>query len=399
MINSVKNKSFPVRTLQFLYFLSMGSISPFLGLYLKKIITEPFGSKGLALVGLLFFIQPLVTIPSAPILGFISDKYKISHKLSFLSSLMMLVSAVFFFLPNLFNFSYFGLAIILLIAIGLYGIFSGILVPLIDSETLHYLHSKDGNGSQYGKIRVWGSAGWVISPIIVGFLAFRTDNLSFSIIVFALASSLLCIFSRKGSTYNETKEKIDWRILKKDRPFILFLLFTFILNIATTSSFTFTSWFMDDGNTSLLIMGLAFGLSALPEIPLMLKVDKISKFFGNGNMISLGIAIEGIRLFLFLLVAKTGKTELYILLLCLHGIFWTLYYNGLIQFIDNRAGDNMKATRLSLIALVSAAGAALAGPFGAWIINAWSSFELMKVDGFILILMALIFYIISKKEK
>lgn len=393
-----KKRSFPVRTLQFLFFLTMGSISPFLGLYLKKILTEPYGLKGTALVGLLFFMQPLITMLSAPFLGVLSDKFKISHKLTFFSSLMLVISAVLFFLPYVISITYSGLAIILLIAISIYGVFSGILMPLIDSETLHYLHNKDGHGTQYGRIRMWGSAGWIVSPIIVGYLAYRFTNISFSIILFALSALLMGIFSFRGSTYNKTKEKIRWNLLKEDHAFLFFLLFMFVLNIATASSFAFTSWFMDDGNTSLLVIGLAFGLSALPEIPLMLNVHKITRRLGNSAMISLGIAIEGIRLLLFLLIARTGRTEFYILSLSLHGIFWTLYYNGLIQFIDNRPGNNMKATRLSLITLVAAAGAALGGPFGAWIVSSWSSYQLMKVDGIILLILALIFLLFSKRR-
>ena len=385
------SKSLPIRSLQFLFYLMMGSISPFIGLYLKKIIAEPYGLKGTAFVGILFFIQPLVTLPSVPILGYLSDKHKIAHRLTSISSFLLVLAALFFYIPVLFTMHFSLIALFLIIAMSVFGIFSGLLMPLIDSETLHYLHNKDGTGTQYGKIRMWGSAGWIVSPILVGFFAFTYANLSFSILFFALSALVMGLFSLNGSTFNESKEKIQWSILKTDHPFIFFLLFIFILNIAITSAFAFTSWFMDDGNTGLLVIGLAFGLSALPELPLMVYVDKISAKLGNRKMISLGILIEGIRLLLFLIVARSGRTEFYILLLSLHGIFWTLFYNGLIQFIDNRPGENMKATRLSLVTLVSAGGAALGGPFGAWIISRWNSFQLMKVDGVIMIIMAFIF--------
>ena len=394
MITTVSDES-RVKRQQFLFFFSMGSISPFLSLYLKKILVEPYGIKGTALIGFLFFIQPLVAIPSVPVLAIISDKYRTGHRILFLSSTMLLFSALLFYLPGILTLNYAALIFILTGAMGLFGISSGILMPLIDSECLHFLHNEYGDGRKYGKLRMWGSAGWIISPIAAGLFSYIFKDLSISILFFVLSCLMMTFFFLNNETFNKTSQKINWSALGRNYPFISFLIFVLFLNIAITSSFNFTSWFMDDGNTSLLIMGLAFGLSAIPEIPIMGSVHRISQNIGNSNMIALGIFIEGIRLFLFLFIARIGKPEFYVALLSLHGVFWTLYYNGLINYIDGQSDPTLKTTRLSLITLSSAIGAALGGPFGVWMVNQQSSALLMKTDGYILIALAAVFLITS----
>jgi predicted MFS family arabinose efflux permease len=212
-----------------------------------------------------------------------------------------------------------------------------------------------------------------------------------SMIGYGVGFGLLALISSKGFRRIIEPVSIPWEHLKKDRMYRRFLFFTFFESLALLSSFTFTSFFMDDIKTSYLIIGASFGLSAVPEIPIMFLSRSLIERLGNRWMIVSGVLLSAVKLLLFMLIAASGNTWWFIPVQMLHGMGFSLMWLGQINLIDRQSHEDMRAIYQSLFHLVHNMAAALGGFFAALVIRMLGSTWLMGVDGILLLLAGVYF--------
>ncbi len=385
-----------VSLLQGFFFIAYGAGIPFFSLYFKNVLVRPDGVPAHYLIGSVFFIQALLGILATPVAGFICDKFKIENRLLTVFSVFVVFAAAILSMPG-FKFSMTWTLdrkyLFILIGFMINGLFVKPIIPLLDTETLNSLHSRFHSGIRYGQVRVFGSLGWLISASLFGWILQRTGQLNTIVFGYGSGFIILAFVAAGGFHVGVKPERIPWEYLKQDRMYQRFLVFVFFQALGLLSAFIFTSYFMDDIQTSYLIIGASFGLAAIPEIPIMFYSKVIIEAMGNRWMIVVGTLVESVKLLLFVIIARTMVLWMLIPAQLLHGIGYSLQYTGMINLVDRQAHVNLRATYQSLFHLFTLLAGAFGGLFGSFIIKKQSSSWLMGIDGVILFLSILYFLI------
>jgi len=358
-----------------------------MSLYYKYILVTSTGEPADYLIGLLFFLYSSLCILATPISGIISDRLNIRTKIlgifSFPVAAGGFLTAITGIVKNT-NFPIELRFILLLSGVILIGLFMRPLMPIIDSETLAVLHREYGEGLLYGRVRVFGSLGWIISTVITGYILYITQELPIAFIIFGMLFILLGIFALGGTETFLEKRAIPWHYLKEDRIFRGFMVFVFLNALALTSAFNYTAYFMDDIGINYFIIGASMGLSALPELPIMYTSEKILKNIGPKKMIVLGSMIESFKLFIFILIATKGNGWMFFPVQLLHGVAYSLQYCGMVNHTDTLSHPNMRTTYQSLFHLTWSLGSAFGGLWGSFIIKNLGSLWLIGFDSILL---------------
>ena len=374
---------FHVSLLQFLFFAAYGAGVPYLGLYYRSVLVDASGTPDYSAVGMAFFLSLLVGIISPLIAGYLADRFKIQHRLISLLGFLVFAGGILFSLPGLPFFagmSFTWRLVLILTGSVITGLFVRPLMPLMDSETLNTLHSHKIDRSKYGEVRLFGSLGWIVTAALVGYLLLRFNRISIAPIGYTLGFLMLGIFGSSRIKPRIAPVKIPWNHLKSDRALRHFLVFVSILAIGMTGGYVFTGIFFADVGASYLIMGLAFSLSSLPEIPILFYGRRLLERLGNRKLIIIGSAIQGFKFFLLFLVADMDAAVLFVFILLLQGAGYSFYLAGSVNFLDQRAHKDLRSTYQSLFHLVFTLFGAFGTLLGSFITETFSSRTLMAVS-------------------
>jgi MFS family permease len=384
-------------SLQLFFFIATGAGLPFFSLYFKKVLVTGQNVPAYVLIGTIFFIQSTLGILSTPLAGFICDRFRIENRLLMLLSLVVALSAAILAVPGFGFGSPWPLQLRFFIILGGYilnGLFVKPVLPLIDTETLNVLHNRFESGLWYGRIRMFGSLGWVVGASLFGLILNRTGGLSYSIVGYGVGFLILALIASSGFREVITPVSIPWTHLKRDRMFKRFLIFVFFNGVGLLSSFTFTSFFMDDWGASYLIIGISIGLAAIPELPIMFFSKRIVESLGNRWMIVTGVLVETLKLAVFVYIARSGKIWLFLPVQMLHGVGYSLQHTGEIDLIDRQAHKHMRAMYQSLFHVCMYMAAAVGNLLASFVLKKAGSAWLMGIDAALLLLSAVYFIVL-----
>lgn len=385
-MDSIKQQSRYLKTLFFLYFIGFGIGSPFFGIFYKHVIVNADGTPAIGLIGLLFFVMPLVSLIANIPAGIIADKF---HSGKHLITVLCFGVAIFAALIGLAGEDFarpWGLGgkfIFVLVMLFFLNCCFLPISPVIDAETLLFLN-RHSRREFYGAYRLWGTYGWSVATILMGLLLFhfRHDPLIFY--GAALAFTVLGFASFSGIRTRPAVQSIiiPWNHLKKDSLFQWFLVFIFFTGVVSNASYTYTGYFFDDVMKTPLEIGLILGTWTIFEIPVMKFSRKLIGAFGNRWLIAAGLLLNGIRLILFSLFTMETPFVWKWAAALLQGPGFGLIHLGVIDFVDRRAHPDMRATYLSImnVARMSLASA-LGGILGSWLIKWRDAAFLMQFCG------------------
>ena len=392
----LKSQISRIALLQFTFFWAIGSVFPFFSLYYKKVFTLPDGSVNFSIIGTILFLQSIIGIASPPIAGILADKFKIHNRLIIFLSTAIILGAVLSAVPGipLLRSSPFSLKFILVLSGALLiGFSSKPIIPLLDTETLRLLTERYGNTYRYGHIRLFGSIGWIISASITGFIAEKTGTITSIYINSILGFTVLAILGTRGIKQEIKPVKLPLKLLTRDRPIQLLFIYIFILSIGMNGSFSFTSVFMNAMHVKTRIIGLAFGLAAIPEVFVLLNTKKLIPRFGYRTLIITGTIVLFTKLLLFTLVGINASPYTFILIQSLHGISFPLQYAAWVSYIDSRAHTDLKATYQNFSQLVFTLGSAAGSFLASLVIGTLGVRWMMGLSG-LAVLVSLIFFVL-----
>ena len=406
MIDTVwKQRTQPIRILllQGLFYAAFGAAGPFVTIYYKRVLVAPDGSPALGLIGLVLFAGTIVGVLSLPVAGLLADRFKIENRLLALLSVlaaagMGLIATVG--LPALSGLAPGPRITLIITGVVVNGLFVRPMIPLIDTETLIYLRGSTGGTDGYGRFRVAGTVGWVVTACLTAWLLGDSGSLSWALIGCAGGYLLLATVAGTGFRAKIQPVRIPWRHLAGDRVFLRYLAFSFIMYLATTSSYTFTSYLFDDLGMGTVGIGMALGLGAAPEIPIMLAAGPLLRRFGDRTLIQTGAAVVVLKLVLFA-VARTAPSLWYMAAVhSLTGVGFPLILLGAISLVDGRAHPDLRATYQTLNHVVITVAMALGGPFATMVVGRWGAVRLMAVDaGLITVAMLYLAFLVPSTRR
>jgi PPP family 3-phenylpropionic acid transporter len=368
-------------------FLAMGAQIPFLSLYFKKVLDFGQDAGGaVAFIGFVFFIQPLLGLLANPLFGLAGDRFSMKKKLLFVSGLAITAGTLLMALPA----AGFPLAgkTLLLLATGLgamiTGFFLSAVFPLLDADTLDWLNGPGRNPSQYGRFRMIGTIAYIVGALGSGLLLGFGGDIRWLMPVLVGAYLLFALSALPTVGQGIRKVELPLKSLLADKPFFLFLIYLFLFSFGHNAAYTFTPWFMDDYRVNYLFIGLAFGLSAVLEVPMMGLAPNIQKRFGVEKMIVAGSLILIAKLALLYFLAPLHNSWLMIGAMSLHGIGYALQFNGVIQFVNRSAHPDLRGTYMQMMSVIGLTlPAVLSSLFSAFIIARLGSGAMIGINALI----------------
>ncbi len=250
----------------FFYFALVGALSPYFSLYLNDIglTAQAIGTVNAVIMG--------TKIIAPNIWGWLCDRTGKRLKIISIGSFF----AVMFF-GGLF---YWQSLLPILIITFLYSFFWNAVLSQFDTVTILYL-KKDSH--RYSQVRVWGSVGFIVTVILLGWLFdFVSINYLIPIAWFLLLLvwlSTLTLKEPKLETYK--KSDVHWVSLLKKPHIIYFFIAAFLLQFSFGAYYSFFSLHLESFGYSRTSIGLLWALGVFCEVILFIFIHR---FMGKNNV-------------------------------------------------------------------------------------------------------------------
>ena len=265
----------------FCFFALLGALHPYWSLYLY--------SKGFTIsdIGILLAMPMATKIIAPNIWGWLADftgrRLAVIRIGAFLSCI--------FFLGIFFDQRFWSIALVM---IG-YSFFWNAILPQHEVITVSYLEKSP---EAYGRIRLWGSIGFIIS-VLGGGLWFDTKDIETLPIVGLLL--LICIFIAsiflpKPILYKSNDENFNGFILLATRRIVfIFLLVGLLVQLSHGVYYSFFSIFLESHGYSRAEIGVIWSIGVIAEILIFLLMYRFLMHFGVRKIILFCLVLGVVR--------------------------------------------------------------------------------------------------------
>jgi PPP family 3-phenylpropionic acid transporter len=343
-------------TFYFLYFAAAAALIPFVVLYYQSL-----GFTG-AQIGLLAGMAPLIAMVGAPLWTNLADRTG-RHRL-IMSLTMAGLIAVVLIIPTLNAL----LPVVLMIA--LYSLLGSPIVSFSDSATMHMLGDER---DKYGRVRMGGTFGWAMAAPLAGLLV-ENNGLQMAFWGYAAFMALALVvgqrltFDSRSPADAPSPARGGVQTLLRNRRWALFLAMSFACGVGFASVNTYLFAYMQELGASAGTMGLALTLATLSELPVLFFADRLLKRMGSFGLLTLGMAVTGIRLLLFAAVSAPAGVLAFQFL---NGLTFPAVWVAGVSFAYENAPPGLSATAQGLFgAMIFGFGAAAGGLLGGLLLEA-----------------------------
>ncbi|WP_216332527.1 MFS transporter [Rhizobium sp. X9] len=328
--------------MMFLEFVVFGSWFATLGLVLAA-------NKMPAIIGTAYSLAAVAAIVSPLFLGALGDRFFQSQRL--LSFVHIAGGLVMLCIPGAVAADNGQLVLLLILA---YMILFMPTLALTNSIALAHL---PGSEHLFPFIRVFGTVGWVVAGLLVGWLGFSASTHVFT--VAAVASFVLGVFSlglpstpppAKGAKFS-VGDVIGAKalVLFKNRNFSVLMVCALLTSISLGVYNTFASPYLSAIGIQNVAGVLAIGQAS--EVVFIVTIPFVVARFGIKRAILLGMVMWGARFGLFIM-AQDGQSWFAIAAVALQGICNDFFLILSAMFIDRQTPPQLKAQAQSWLILV-----------------------------------------------
>jgi nucleoside transporter len=332
--------------MMFLEFFIWGAWFVTMGTYLSKTIHASDVQNGMA-----YGTQSLGAIIAPFIIGLIADKFFPAQKI--LAVLHLAGAALMYYVSTVDNFSAFYPPLLI------YMILYMPTLALVNSVSFKQLTNPE---KEFSGIRVWGTIGWIVAGLIIGWLAWEQNgSLVNTFRLTAIMSAILGLFSftlpntppPKAGTKVTVGEilGLDALSLLKDRSFLIFFLSSLLICIPLAFYYQETNLFLNE----LKVSGAAgkMSMGQMSEMIFMILMPLFFRKLGVKKMLLLGMLAWVIRYLMFGFGdAGSGVWLLYIGIV-LHGICYDFFFVTGQIYTDERAGEKIRSSAQGMITLAT----------------------------------------------
>lgn len=369
----------------FFYFSLLGALAPYWSLYLKHLNYSAID------IGFITAILMASRIIAPNLWGWLADKT--GKRLSIIrwgSFLAALCFVGLFFQDNLY-----ALALVVLA----YSFFWNAVLAQAEVVTLSHL---SGRAQLYSRIRLWGSIGFIIAVVLLGW-AF--DHFSVAIlpvvmmilfVLIWLASLLLYEYqgepdvdaSDENAGSDAGSVKALWRVVRQAKVAAFFIA-CLLLQLSHGAYYTFFSIFMEDQGYSGTSIGLLWALGVVAEIVVFLFIPNLFRLFGVKALFVVSLFAASARW----LVTPIFADVLWVIVLCqcLHGLTFGAAHAVAIEWVRSWFSSSNHSQGQALYSAFSfgiggAAGALISG--GVWVYSPLMAFSICSAFAFVAALLS-----------
>jgi PPP family 3-phenylpropionic acid transporter len=269
----------PLSAYYFFYFAAVGTLIPYLGLYLQSL---SFGAMEIAQITA---VLAMARIVSPPLLALLADR---QGQFLFYAQLTSFISAIlvlgFWWLNDYGS---------LLWLMWWLGFFWHAALPPMESLTLRTLGS---NLSLYSRIRLWGSIGFIVAVLVVGYLIEQLGIRVFlwAISLFFALMALITLFNHEQPHTRKQGLNIAdlWQSIKNP-VVILVLTLALLVQLSHGVYYAFYSLLLDNAGYSASDIGLLWTLGVVAEVILFWRFSRFQSrlSFKNWLLVATGLTV------------------------------------------------------------------------------------------------------------
>lgn len=329
----------------FVYFAALGALLPYWSLFL-----EDWGFSAEE-IGWLLAVMTCTRVVAPNLWGWLADRTQQRLRIIRLGAFL----GFLFFLGIFFVGSFLGLAFFIFC----YSFFWNAILAQFEVVTLGHLSDKR---STYSQIRLWGSVGFIVAVILIGwvldFIAIRYLPLIIAIFMLMIWVSTLRV-SERPLLLNRTQGEGFLRVLRTPQV-LVFLVTAFLLQVAHAPYYVFFSLFLEKEGYSRTLIGQLWALGVIAEVVVFMLMPRIMARFTLRQIMLVSLAFTAVR---WLMIAYgVGSISLLLAAQCLHAFSFGTLHAVAIELVHRYFGGGHEGQGQ---AVYSASSFGLGGAFGA----------------------------------
>ena len=325
------------------HFGAIGAYVPFATLYFKKL-----GFSG-AEIGVLAALFAVGTAFVAPLAGVIADARGLHRSVIRLSLvgavvLALALSQVTAFWP-------------FLLLTTLFAIFVSPVSSQLDGYAMTV---SEKNGASYGRLRVWGSAGFTLAVLAVGqWMGDDVDRKIYYATAIGFGLALISVLTLPRLGHQARPNPLSgfgevWR----NKPLALLLIVALISALGTAVANNFLGIHLEELDGSARLVGPAFAIGAASELPVMLLAGTLMRRIQPFWLIAASLLVYAVR---FAIYGLSENADLVLALQSLHGLSYALFLTATVTLAFRLAGPSLSATAQALLTAMSFGFGSIAG--------------------------------------
>ncbi len=329
----------------FFFFAILGVMVPYLGVFFEN---RGFNAQE---IGFLLAILMATRIIAPNVWAMVADRTGMRAQLVKWGAAAAAVSYLTFFYNGSFTY--------LAVSLAIYTFFWNAILAQLEVITLETLGE---NTSRYGSIRSFGSLGYLVFVVAVGFAisAWGTEILPY--VGMTLFIGLLLSTLPLPSERVVTKHRVDKPKLVLDKALFWFLASATLLQMSAGPFYGFFVLYLKQSGYSEALAGIYVALGVLAEILMFMLAPRLLGRFGGNRLLIVSLGFTTVR---WLLMAYF--VESYILLgvsQLLHGFTFGLVHAASIQFVHRHFDISHRSKGQALYASLSFG---VGGALGTWL--------------------------------
>ena len=264
----------------FIYYFFVGAFVPYWGLYLQS---EQFSAAD---IGILMSLFQISRIFAPNFWGWLADHTGKRAQWIKLTAFLGLCGFTAVFWAHGFFWLFFVMAAL--------SVFTSSTLPLAESLTLAHLATTNGH---YSRIRMWGSLGFIVAAVVLGFMidvAGITSLLWFLLIVQMTLFALSYTLPEPKVAAHEHDHFSIWQVIKQ--PNVIALLVGCSLMVTAHGVlYNFYSIYLSEHGYSKGMIGLLWSVGVICEIAIFMLMPKIMARFSLKAILLISLALAMIR--------------------------------------------------------------------------------------------------------
>ncbi|MEE3035501.1 MAG: nucleoside permease [Bacteroidota bacterium] len=313
-------------------------------------LSQSFNATGLQLANA-YETQSIGAIIAPFIIGLIADRYFSAQKI--LGFLHIIGAILLYMAGSSDNFSSFYPFVLL------YMILYMPTLALVNSVAFRQMSDPS---KEFPPIRVFGTVGWIIAGLVIGFLGWESQNLlAYTFYLTAAASALLGLFSFILPSTPPTADKGDYSIKKilgldalsllNDKKYLIFFISSILICIPLAFYYQHANQFLNE--LGMARAAAVMSLGQISEALFILLLPIFLKRYGIKMTLIVGMLAWVLRYVLFAYGDVGEKSWMLILGVILHGICYDFFFVSGQIYTDNKAGEQFKSSAQGLITLAT----------------------------------------------
>lgn len=383
--STARKETFSLRLYSFSAYSTAAMVVSFIPLYF---LDRGFSEQQ---IGIIYSTGPFISIFANIILGMASDKFRTIKKL-----LMLLLFGQLVMISLLFPIENF--ALVCLVMMGFY-FFQTPINPLSDSLLLL---STPYTGTPYALVRIFGSLGFAVTAYTFG-LILKEIGSAWTLPLALCTIAITLALTTRIRDYQGSARKIDFSgffKLLRQRDVLLFFLIILTISIPHRMYEGFLAVTMRHMGASDSLVGLAWLVSALSEIPILFFLGKYGHKFKELPLLMIASIMYAVRLWL---LSDIQDPRWVIATQAMHSISFGIYFSTALRYLSRLIPDEYRASGQAVYAVVwTGLAGVISGMFGGYVFEHFGRETFFKMGAGFAIVAAAAFlarYYFSRSER